>query len=59
MYNEYTRAEWSRTTAKAEQTGFRYQAGRIEMIEQLLNSSEVISAVETGEIVENQAGGSD
>ena len=33
VYDEFTRAEWSRTAAKAEQAGFRYQTGRIEMIE--------------------------
>ncbi len=58
VYDEFTRAEWSRTAAKAEQTGFRYQAGRIEMIEKSLNSAEVVSAVETGAVVTNQTIGS-
>ena len=54
VYDEFTRAEWSRTVAKAEQTGFRYQMGRIEMIENSLNTPEVISAVRTGEIASSQ-----
>jgi len=54
VYSEYTRTAWSRTVTKAEYTGFRYQLGRIEMIEQTLNSPEVISAAATGEVVENQ-----
>jgi GAF domain-containing protein len=58
VYDEFTRAEWSRTAAKAEQAGFRYQAGRIEMIEKTLNSPEVVSAVETGAVATNQTNGS-
>jgi len=57
VYDEFTRAEWSRTAAKAEQAGFRYQAGRIEMIEKSLSTPEVVSAVRTGEVVINQVGG--
>jgi GAF domain-containing protein len=51
VYDEFTRAEWSRAVVKAEQTGFRYQLGRIEMIEETLNTPEVVSAVKTGETV--------
>lgn len=58
VYDEFTRAEWSRAAAKAEQAGFRYQSGRIEMIENALNTPEVVSAVATGEVVTNQAAGS-
>ncbi|MEP7136652.1 MAG: GAF domain-containing protein [Chloroflexota bacterium] len=58
VYDEFTRAEWSRTIAKAEQTGFRYQTGRIEMMENSLNTPAVISAARTGEIVEHQVAGS-
>ena len=58
VYDEFTRAEWSRESAKAEQAGFRYQAGRIEMIEKSLNSPEVVSAVQTGEVSTNQTNGS-
>ena len=54
VYSEYTRTAWSRTVTKAEYTGFRYQSGRIEIIEQTLNSPEVISAAATGEVVDNQ-----
>jgi len=58
VYDEFTRAEWSRESAKAEQAGFRYQAGRIEMIEKSLNSPEVVSAVQTGQVATNQTNGS-
>ena len=58
VYDEFTRAEWSRAAAKAEQAGFRYQTGRIEMIEKSLNSPEVVSAVQTGEVTMNQTNGS-
>jgi len=58
VYNEFTRAEWSRTTSQAEKPGFRYQAGRIEMLENPLQLPEVRSAVQTGEMEENQANGS-
>lgn len=51
VYDEFTRAEWSRTIAKVEQPGFRYNAGRIEMLEGKIASSEVIDAVRTGEVV--------
>src|SRR4030095_4797863 len=56
--DELTRAEWSRAAAKAEQAGFRYQTGRIEMIENPLNNPEVISAVKTGAVARNQINGS-
>jgi GAF domain-containing protein/HAMP domain-containing protein len=59
VYDEFTRAEWSRAAAKAEQAGFRYQTGRIEMLEESLNTPEIISAVKTGEVVMNQANGSE
>jgi GAF domain-containing protein len=58
VYNEFTRAEWSRAIAKAEQTGFRYQSGRIEMIESALDSAEVVAAVKTGDSIKSQANGS-
>jgi GAF domain-containing protein len=58
VYNEFTRAEWSRTIAQTEQPGFRYQTGRIEMLEKELQSSEVVSAVQSGEVRSNQTNGS-
>jgi GAF domain-containing protein/HAMP domain-containing protein len=58
VYDEFTRAEWSRAVAKAEQVGFRFQTGRIEMLEEQLKNPEVISAVKTGEVVINQGNGS-
>ena len=59
MYDEFTRAEWSRAAVKAEQAGFRYHTGRIEMLEVELTSPEVVSAVKTGEVVTNQVNGLD
>jgi GAF domain-containing protein len=58
VYNEFTRAEWSRTIAQTEQPGFRYQTGRIEMLEKALKNSEVVSAVQSGEVMSNQNNGS-
>ena len=54
VYDEFTRAEWSRTIAKAEQPGFRYNTGRIEMLETEMQSPEVRSAAVSGEIVMSQ-----
>lgn len=59
VYDEFTRAEWSRTISKAEQPGFRYNTGRIEMLETDIQNPEVRSAVLRGEIVANQANGSE
>jgi GAF domain-containing protein len=58
VYNEFTRAEWSKTISQMEQPGFRYQTGRIEMLETALQSSEVVSAVQRGEVMSNPANGS-
>ncbi|HSO13346.1 MAG TPA: GAF domain-containing protein [Anaerolineales bacterium] len=54
VYNEFTRAEWSRTVSLAEQPGFRYHAGRIEMLEDELHTPEVVSAVENGQVAAHQ-----
>ncbi len=51
VYDEFTRAEWSRTIAKAAQPGFRFNGGRIEMLDKEIRSSEVIEAIQRGEIV--------
>lgn len=48
VYNEFTRAEWSRTASQSEKPGFRYHAGRIELLESELRTPEVVSAVENG-----------
>lgn len=58
VYNEFTRTEWSRTIQQAEQPGFRYQGGRIEMLEDGLENPEVISAVESGEARTGHVNGS-
>lgn len=54
VYNEFTRAEWSRTISKAEQKGFRYQTGRIEMLENDLHESEIVKAIQSGDVAKNQ-----
>jgi GAF domain-containing protein len=59
VYDEFTRAEWNRTVAKVEQSGFRYNAGRIEMLQEAIVSSEVIDAVRTGEVVTGNFNGSE
>ncbi|MBV6452309.1 MAG: hypothetical protein MHPDNHAH_03066 [Anaerolineales bacterium] len=33
VYNEFVRAQWGQTSQRANYTGFRYNAGRIEMLE--------------------------
>ena len=58
VYNEFTRAEWSRTVSQTEQPGFRYQTGRIEILESSLQNSEVFSAVQSGEVRLNLTNGS-
>jgi len=59
VYDEFTRAEWSRTIARAEQPGFRYHAGRIEMMDTALGSPEVIDAVQNGEVATGSVNGSE
>jgi GAF domain-containing protein len=50
--------EWSRTITNTEQHGFRYQTGRIEMLENALQNPEVITAMQSGEIAPNRSNGS-
>ncbi len=58
VYNAFTQAEWSRTISQTAQPGFRYQTGRIEMLQDALESPEVVSAVQSGEVTANQTDGS-
>jgi GAF domain-containing protein len=58
VYNEFTRAEWSRTISHTQQPGFRYQVGRIEMLENALQSTEIAVAAQNGEVVTKQPNGS-
>lgn len=57
VYNEFTRSEWGRTIAKAEQPGFRYHGGRIEMLDKGWRLPEVDSAAHSGETVSGPAAG--
>jgi len=51
VHNEFTRTEWSQIVSRAGQRGFRYQTGRIEVLEKSLQSPEINSAVQSGDIV--------
>jgi GAF domain-containing protein len=53
VYNEFTRAEWTRSVSKAEQAGFRYQTGRIEMLENGLHEPEITTAIQSGNITKS------
>ena len=57
VYDEYTRAEWSRTVANIERPGFRYRTGRVEIMDRALETPEVSAAVEKGEIVADHPNG--
>ena len=59
VYNEFSRTEWSRTVLNIQQPGFRYRTGRVEMLESAIQSPEVISAVQNGEIVTDQPNGTE
>jgi GAF domain-containing protein len=41
-----------------QQAGFRYQVGRIEMLENALQSPEIVAAAQNGEVVTRQPNGS-
>ncbi|HSB02416.1 MAG TPA: GAF domain-containing protein, partial [Anaerolineales bacterium] len=58
VYNAFTHAEWSRTITQTAQSGFRYQTGRIEMLEGPLQDPEVLSAVQSGEVAASPINGS-
>lgn len=49
VYNEFTRIEWTRTLSRVEQSGFRYQAGRIEILENGLENPEAVTAMQSGQ----------
>jgi len=57
VYNEFTRTEWSRAVTQSDQTGFRYQSGRIEMVEGSLETPEAILAMTTGSVAMKHAQG--
>jgi GAF domain-containing protein len=59
VYDEFTRTEWTRAVTIAEQPGFRYQSGRIEILENQLQSPDIVSAVEKGQFVANPVNGSE
>lgn len=55
VYNEFTRTEWHRAISHAEQAGFRYNAGRIEILDDELRTPEVVSAATKGQATVRQA----
>ena len=57
VYNEFTRSGWSRNISKAEQSGFRYHSGRIEMLEKDLELPEIADAVLKGKAVAGSVNG--
>jgi len=50
VYDEFTRAEWSRAIARMDLPGYRYNAGRIEMLDKSLKAPEVLKAIQNGEV---------
>lgn len=55
VYNEFTRAEWSRIASSDEtQKGFRYQPGKIETIETPIDQPEIRAALQSGRAAANQ-----
>ena len=55
VFNNFIRTEWSRTAKKTEQAGFRYNAGRIELLEEPLENLDIVSAVNSGHQVSRLA----
>ena len=51
VYNEFVRTEWSRTAKNVDQAGFRYNTGRIELLEAPIDEPDLQSAVATGRVV--------
>jgi GAF domain-containing protein len=59
VYEEFTRVEWGRTISKMEQQGFRYNAGRVEMLDKGLSAAEVNTAIHQGQVVSGSRNGAD
>jgi len=59
VYNEFVRTEWSRTTKSVDQAGFRYNTGRIELLEARMDGPDIESAVKTGKVVAVRENGPD
>lgn len=51
IYNEFTRSEWSQIVSRAEQPGFRYHTGRVEILENAIKTPEVELAVQNRQAV--------
>jgi GAF domain-containing protein len=51
VYNEFIRSEWSRTARSVEQAGFRFNTGRIELLDTPMGGPDIESAVATGNLV--------
>jgi len=59
VYDEFTRAEWSRAIARMDLPGYRYNAGRIEMLDKSLKAPEVLKAIQNGEVASGSNNGSE
>jgi GAF domain-containing protein len=57
VYNEFTRTEWGQIASRTQQPGFRYHTGRVEMLEQALETPEVQLAVQNREVVRHHSNG--
>ena len=55
VYDQFTKAEWNRANAQAQQSGFRYQAGRIEILEGASQAPEIVSAIRSGKAVKQSS----
>jgi GAF domain-containing protein len=58
IYDEFTRTAWTRTVTQTDQRGFRFQTGRIELLQNALQTPEVTSALQSGQAMANQTNGS-
>lgn len=58
IYDEFTRTAWTRTATQTDQRGFRFQTGRIELLQNALQTPEVTSALQSGQAMANQTNGS-
>ncbi|HUG33452.1 MAG TPA: GAF domain-containing protein [Anaerolineales bacterium] len=59
VYNEFVRTEWSRTTKNMDQAGFRYNSGRIELLELPMEGTDIESAVQFGKAAIAQEDGTE
>jgi GAF domain-containing protein len=59
VYNEFVRTEWDRTTKNLDQAGFRYNTGRIELLEIPMEGADIESALKSGKAAVTRKDGSE